>query len=71
MKATQVDARYATELENIPRYRVDFWDASQASDGRRIEDALDMREVRSWCERHRNGRDYVLYVEYQTVTISV
>ena len=24
-----------------------------------------MHEVQSWCEEHRHGRDYVLYVEYR------
>jgi hypothetical protein len=65
MKAAQVDPRYTTGLENSPRYRVDFWDAADASDEWRIEGALDVHEAQMWCEEHRRGRDYVLYVEYR------
>jgi hypothetical protein len=65
IKAVQVDPRYTSELNDAPTYRVDFWDASQASDEWRLEDALDVHEVQSWCEEHRHGRYYVLYVEYR------
>ncbi|ASN39433.1 hypothetical protein CGQ24_10675 [Arthrobacter sp. 7749] len=64
MKISPVDPRYVSEEDLTPVYRVDFWNENCDSSEHRIENAACVEDVLAWAEANRNGRQAVVWVEY-------
>lgn len=65
MRATIIDPRDATQMENHPAYRVEFWASPTHSEEWRLVDATSVTEVIAWVEANASGRDAVLFAEYR------
>lgn len=65
MKTRQIDPRYVRWTDEEPSYRVDFWDASTASDEYLLEEAEDFAEVMRWAHENADGRDIVVYAQHR------
>lgn len=63
LTAGSVDPRYANQEVGSPVYRVDFWDAENASDEWLIQGAESYAEVQGWAEDHAGQRSFVIYVQ--------
>ena len=71
MQAQQVGSLSARWEEDLPAYRVYFWEttvenpgAGWASDEWRLNDA-DIEEVLAWATQHANGRYLTIWVELE------
>jgi hypothetical protein len=66
MRAAIIDPRDATQLEEDPAYRVEFWASPTHAEEWRLVEAGSVIEVIAWAEKGASGRDAVLYAEHRT-----
>jgi hypothetical protein len=64
MRATIIDPRDATMLEERPVYRVEFWASPTHAEEWRIAEAESVIEVIEWVRERAAGRAAVLFAEH-------